>query len=98
MGVAEVQPPQPLGDHDREAAVGGEVQVVGVHDPYRRTRGAGTRVDRGQAVALAVADPQPPQVPGRRDVLRLTADGEVPDDPEVSGSITSTLELFELGT
>ena len=43
---------------------------------------AGTRVDRRQAVAGVVRDVERAQVPGRDDVLRESADGEVLDDPE----------------
>ena len=70
-----------LGDDDRAAPVGGEVQVVGVGDRDRAAVTAGARVDRGQAVAGVVGDPQRAQVPRRGHVLGQGADGEVVDDP-----------------
>ena len=69
-----------LGDDDRAPPVGGEVQVVGVGDGHRPAVAAGARVDRGEAVARVVGDPQRAQVPRRRDVLRQRADREVVDD------------------
>ena len=67
--VAEVQPQQPLGDHDRELPIRGEVEVVGILDVDRPPRASGLRVDRGQAVASVIVDVQGLQIPGRRDVL-----------------------------
>ena len=52
-----------LGDDDRAPPVGGEVEVVGVGDRHRACRAAGARVDRRQAVALVVGDPQRPAGP-----------------------------------
>jgi hypothetical protein len=80
VGIAEVDPPQPLGHDHRVAPVGGEVHVVGVLDRDRRTRHTVDGVDRGQAVALVVGDPQRPQVVGRDDVLRHRSDRELAHD------------------
>ena len=85
VGVAEVEPAQPLGDHDGPAAVGGEVQVVGVGDRDRPADVAGGRVDRGEGVGLVVGDPEPAQVPGRGDVLGQAADPEPPHHPAGAG-------------
>src|SRR5207248_5409652 len=49
LPLAEIQPLQPLGDHDRGTAVGCKIEVVWIGDPDRRARPGGVRVDRGQA-------------------------------------------------
>ena len=79
---AEVEARQALGDDDREAAVGREVQVVRVVHRDRVAGRAGARVDRRQAVAQVVQDVERLQVPRGRHVLRQRPDGEVPDDLE----------------
>ena len=82
--VAEVQPLQALGDDDREAAVGREVEVVGVLDRDRAPRLPGPRVDRREAVADVVVDVQRLQVPGRGDVLGQRAGRERARSPSAS--------------
>ena len=52
--VAEVELAVGLGDDDRPAPVGGEVQVVRVQRRDRLARAAGARVDRREAVAEVV--------------------------------------------
>ena len=81
VGLAEVELAAGLGDDDCAAPVGGEVQVVGVRHRDRAAVMPGARVDRSEAVAVVVGDPQRAQVPRRGDVLRQGADGEVVDDP-----------------
>ena len=80
--VAKVEPLQALSDDDREPAIRGEVQVVGILDRNRAARAPGPRVDRGQAVAEVVIDIQRLEVPGRGDVLGQRAGGELPDHLE----------------
>jgi hypothetical protein len=70
-----------LRDDDRAPPVDGEVQVVGIADAHRAAVAAGARVDRREAVAGVVGDPQRAQVPGRAHVLGQGADREVVDDP-----------------
>jgi hypothetical protein len=62
MGIAEVEAPPLLRHHDGEAAVGGEVEVIGIVNPDRCARQAGGWIDRrdgavGPAAARA-GDPQ----------------------------------------
>ena len=63
--LAEVELPVRLGDDDRAPPVGGEVEVVRVEHADTAAGAPGARVDRRQAVALVVRDPQRPQVPRR---------------------------------
>ena len=78
--LAEVQRAMRLGDDDGAPPIRGEVQVVGIADGDRAAVAAGARVDRGEAVAGVVGDPQRAQVPGRAHVLGQSADREVVDD------------------
>ena len=83
MGVPEVEPVLPLGDHDRETARRREVEVVRVGDRDRRAlRPAGDRTDGGQAVADVVVDPEGLQVVRGGYMLRKEADAIVGDDLE----------------
>ena len=83
MRIAEVESLPGLGDDDRVAPVGREVEVVGIGRPGSASaRAARPRVDRREAVAEVVVDVQGAQVVRRRDVLRQRADAEVVDDLE----------------
>src|SRR5215468_38605 len=83
VGVAEVEPVLPLGDHDRVAARRREVQVVRVAHRDRRTLwSSGDRADGDQAVADVVVDPERLQVVRGGYMLRKEADGIVGDDLE----------------
>src|SRR3990172_2704783 len=80
LRIAEVEPLQRLGHHDRRAAVGREVHVVGVIRRDGSSRLARRRVDGGQAAVSPslriVRYPERPEVPGGDHVLRVQAHGE----------------------
>ena len=67
--IAEIEPLQPLRDHDRVPPVGGEVEVIRISDGDRHALHPGHRINRRQAVAAVVGNPQRAQVPGRHHVL-----------------------------
>ena len=67
--VAEVEPVQTLGDHDRVAPVDREVEVVGIVDVDRLARAARARIDRRQRVADVVVHVERLQIVRGRDVL-----------------------------
>ncbi len=81
MRIAEVEAPPLFRDHDGEAAVRREIEVIGIVDPDRRTGFAGGGVDRretaGGPAAAGARDPQGLEVVGRHDVLGMEADREV---------------------
>ncbi len=70
VGKTEIEPMLALGDHDREAAVRREVEVVRVADADGLAfRPPGERAERRQAVALVVVDPERLEVIRRRHML-----------------------------
>jgi hypothetical protein len=95
--VAEVEATQALGDDDRVAAVGREVEVVRVDDRDRPARSACARVDRSR-VAGVVVDVQSP-----RSYAGVTCCGSAPTEKcstrrKVRGSMTSTEFASLFGT
>ena len=86
LRIAEVEPLERFRNHDRRAAVGREVHVVGIIHGFRLAWLTGLGVDRSQravgATLRVIGDPERAQVPGRHDVLRIDADPETVDDFE----------------
>ena len=79
LRVAEVQPRLGLGDNDGKAAVGGEIQVVGIGHRDVGAALARLGIDRREGIALVVGHVDAAKIPRRHDMLRQSADGEVID-------------------
>src|ERR1700694_2436022 len=81
VDVTKIQLPITFGNDNRFAAVGREIQVVGVADWEGTGLQTRTRVDHRKRIARGVIHVQVLQVPAWRYVLRRTANPEVADDP-----------------
>src|SRR5438874_1554150 len=58
LRIPEIEPPAPLGHHDGEPAVRGEIQVVRIRDRYARALATRRRIDGGERVPAVVRDPE----------------------------------------
>src|SRR5207302_7193020 len=76
VGVAEVEPPPPLGHHDGEPAVGREIQVVRIVHRDVRAFLTGGGIDGRERAAQVVCYPERREVVRGHHVLRQRARGK----------------------
>src|SRR5258708_5572274 len=90
LRFAEVDPVTGLGDHHGGAAIGREIEVIGVADRQRCSLLSGQRIDGREAVASVVGDPQRCQVIRRNDMMRKSCRSETYAGHDTSPSRSRT--------